>query len=218
VPPAVFQPSKRRVVIHPFQLRINNRIRAREVLVIGADGHSLGVLDVHQALQEARRHNLDLVEVSPKSRPPVCKILDYGKFRYELAKKDKEARKQNSAAKVKELKFHVNIEEHDYATKLRNAEQFLFKGMKAKMMLIFRGREMQHQELGRELVARIRKDLEHVGSADAEPKLVGRNINLMLTPLPIRKRVRKFTKETDEEFADDSDQPDADDHDASQQE
>ncbi len=187
-------------------MRVNNRIRAREVLAIGPDGQSLGVIDVHRALAEARRHGLDLVEVSPKARPPVCKILDYGKYRYELAKKDKEARKQNSAAKVKELKFHVNIEEHDYSTKLRNAEQFLFKGMKAKLMLVFRGREMQHQELGRELVARIRKDLEHVGVADAEPKLVGRNINLMLTPLPLRKRARKFTKETDEDFDDDSEE------------
>jgi translation initiation factor IF-3 len=168
------------------------------------------VIDVRQALDEARRAGLDLVEVSPKARPPVCKILDYGKYRYEIAKKEKEARKQNSAAKVKELKFHVNIEEHDYETKLRAAEQFLFKGMKAKMMLIFRGREMQHKDLGQVLVARIRQDLEHVGAADAEPKLVGRNINLMLTPLPLRKRVRKFTKETDEEFADDSGDADGD--------
>ncbi|MDR0534437.1 MAG: translation initiation factor IF-3 [Verrucomicrobiales bacterium] len=193
---------------------MNNRIRAREVLTIGPDGHSLGVLDVQQALAEARRSGLDLVEVSPKARPPVCKILDYGKYRYELAKKDKEARKQNSAAKVKELKFHVNIEGHDYETKLRNAEQFLFKGMKAKMMLVFRGREMQHKDLGQALVAKIRKDLEHVGVADAEPKLIGRNINLMLTPLPQRKRTRKFTKETDEDFEDDSDQPDANDEDS----
>jgi translation initiation factor IF-3 len=169
---------------------------------------------VQQALAEARRSGLDLVEVSPKARPPVCKILDYGKYRYELAKKDKEARKQNSAAKVKELKFHVNIEGHDYETKLRNAEQFLFKGMKAKMMLVFRGREMQHKDLGQALVAKIRKDLEHVGVADAEPKLIGRNINLMLTPLPQRKRTRKFTKETDEDFEDDSDQPDANDEDS----
>ncbi|MDD5261590.1 MAG: translation initiation factor IF-3 [Methylacidiphilales bacterium] len=181
-------------------MRINNRIRAREVLVIGPDGHSLGLMEVSTALIQARKHNLDLVEVSPKARPPVCKILDYGKYRYELSKRDKEARKQNAAAKVKELKFHVNIDGHDYDTKLRHAETFLFRGMKAKCMLVFRGREMQHQDLGKELVARIRKDLEHVGLADAEPKLIGRNINLMLTPLPLNKRARKFTKESDTEF------------------
>ena len=136
------------------------------------------------------------MEISPKARPPVCKILDYGKFRYEMSKKDKEARKANNAAKVKELKFHINIDEHDYMTKLRHAEDFLFRGMKAKLMMVFRGREMQHQNLGREVVVRIRRDLEHVGVADAEPKLVGRNINLMLTPLPIKKRVRKYTDDS----------------------
>lgn len=166
------------------------------MLVIGPDGQSLGVISVNDALAHARRAGLDLVEISPKARPPVCKILDYGKFRYEMSKKDKEARKANNAAKVKELKFHINIDEHDYMTKMRHAEDFLFRGMKAKLMMVFRGREMQHQNLGREVVTRIRKDLEHVGVADAEPKLVGRNINLMLTPLPVKKRVRKYTDDS----------------------
>ncbi|NJK92539.1 MAG: translation initiation factor IF-3 [Blastochloris sp.] len=178
------------------QLRVNNRIRAREVLVIGPDGQSFGILSANDALAQARRAGLDLVEISPKARPPVCKILDYGKFRYEMSKKEKEARKQNNAAKVKELKFHINIDEHDYMTKMRHAEDFLFRGMKAKLMLVFRGREMQQQEKGREIVLRIRKDLEHVGVADAEPKLVGRNINLMLTPIPLKKRVRKYTDDS----------------------
>jgi len=171
----------------------------------------MGIMEVGPALLLARKHNLDLVEVSPKARPPVCKILDYGKYRYEMSKKDKESRKQVLAAKVKELKFHVNIEEHDYMTKLRHAETFLFKGMKAKMVLAFRGREMQHQELGKQLVARIREDLQHVSVADAEPKLIGRNINLMLTPLPLNKRVRKFTNENDVEFVDDEENDDSGD-------
>ncbi|MDZ4788023.1 MAG: translation initiation factor IF-3 [Blastochloris sp.] len=186
------------------QLRVNNRIRARELLVIGPDGASLGIIPVNDALAHARRAGMDLVEISPKARPPVCKILDYGKFRYEMSKKDKEARKQNNAAKVKELKFHINIDEHDYMTKMRHAEDFLFRGMKAKLMMVFRGREMQHQDLGKTVVARIRKDLEHVGIADAEPKLVGRNINLMLTPVPLKKRVRKYTDDSIEYEGDDA--------------
>jgi translation initiation factor IF-3 len=148
------------------------------------------------------------VEISPKARPPVCKILDYGKFRYEMSKKDKETRKANNAAKVKELKFHINIDEHDYMTKMRHAEDFLFRGMKAKLMMVFRGREMQHQGLGRDVVDRIRRDLEHVGVADAEPKLVGRNINLMLTPLPVKKRVRKYTDDSIEYEGEDATEED----------
>jgi translation initiation factor IF-3 len=138
---------------------------------------------------------LDLVEVSSNSTPPVCKILDFGKFRYELAKRDREAKRHNLAAKVKEMKFHVNIDPHDYATKMRHAEEFLWKGMKVKIVMAFRGREMQHQNLGQDLVRTIRNDLKLVGAADADPKLIGKNITMMLTPLPVKKRVRRWTTE-----------------------
>jgi translation initiation factor IF-3 len=165
--------------------------------VIGPEGQPLGVLPIQEALGHARRAGLDLVEVSPNARPPVCKILDFGKFRYEASKRDRDSRKHNVAAKVKELKFHINIDEHDYMVKMRQAERFMFKGMKVKIAMVFRGREMQHQEIGKELVKRIRADLLHIGTADAEPKLIGKNINMMLTPLPEKKRVRKFTEEHD---------------------
>lgn len=183
------------------------------MLVIDPEGKSLGVIPTSEALNAARRYGLDLVEVSPSAQPPVCKILDYGKFRYEMAKKDKDAKKNTAATKVKELKFHINIDEHDYNVKMRHAEQFMFKGMKVKLLMVFRGREMMHKDIGVKLMAKIRQDLSHVGVADAEPKLIGKSINMMLTPLPIRKRVRKFTQENEPEYeveeASESDAPTA---------
>lgn len=167
-------------------------------MVIAPNGTSLGTLSIQEALGEARKHDLDLVEVSPNARPPVCKILDFGKFRYEVAKREKDSRKHNVAGKVKELKFHINIDEHDYLVKLRKAEAFMLRGMKVKISMMFRGREMQHQQMGRNLIMRIQNDLAHVGLPDAEPKLIGKNINVMLTPLPTKKRVKKFTIEEEE--------------------
>ena len=175
--------------------RANHRIRAREVFLVDASGQKLGVVSLNDAMAAARQAGLDLVEVSGNTNPPVCKILDFGKFRYELAKRDREAKRHNLAAKVKEMKFHVNIDPHDYATKMRHAEGFLWKGMKVKVVMAFRGREMQHQDLGKSLVNSIRNDLKLVGVADAEPKLIGKNITMMLTPLPVKKRVRRWTTE-----------------------
>jgi len=175
--------------------RANHRIRAREVFLVDASGQKLGVVNINDAMAAARQAGLDLVEVSGNTNPPVCKILDFGKFRYELAKRDREAKRHNLAAKVKEMKFHVNIDPHDYGTKMRHAEDFLWKGMKVKVVMAFRGREMQHQDLGKALVKSIREDLKLVGVADAEPKLIGKNITMMLTPLPVKKRVRRWTTE-----------------------
>ena len=175
--------------------RANHRIRARDVFLVDASGQKLGVVSLNDAMAAARQAGLDLVEVSGNTNPPVCKILDFGKFRYELAKRDREAKRHNLAAKVKEMKFHVNIDPHDYATKMRHAEEFLWKGMKVKVVMAFRGREMQHQDLGKSLVNSIRNDLKLVGVADAEPKLIGKNITMMLTPLPVKKRVRRWTTE-----------------------
>jgi len=160
------------------------------------------------ALSTARQYGLDLVEISPRANPPVCKIIDFGKYRYELAKREKEARKHNLAAKLKELKFRINIDPHDYLVKMKKAEQFMLKGMKVKVMLMFRGREVQRKDDGMALVQKVREDLSHVGTADSEPKLLGKNINLMLTPLSAKKRVRKYTQETDlDDDEDDSDNP-----------
>jgi translation initiation factor IF-3 len=172
--------------------------------VIDDQGNNLGVMSIQDAIHAARRADLDLVEVSPNARPPVCRILDFGKFRYENAKREKDSRKHNVSGKVKELKFHVNIEEHDYMVKLRKAESFMLRGMKVKIAMVFRGREMQHAKLGYELVRRIQGDLIHVGLAEMEPKQIGRSINMMLAPLPQKKRLAKFTKE-DDEFDDEDD-------------
>jgi len=146
-------------------------------------------------MTQARRRELDLVEVNPAANPPVCKILDYGKYLYDLAKREKDTKKNAAATKLKELNFHMNIDEHDYGVKMRHAEEFMWKGMKVKLQLKFRGREMMHQDIGMNLIRRMRSDLSQIGVADTEPKLIGKSINLMLSPLPARKRVRKFSHE-----------------------
>jgi translation initiation factor IF-3 len=145
-----------------------------------------------EALRQARSMGLDLIEISPNAQPPVCRIVDFGKFRYDLAKQEKE--KRHTAGKVKEVKFRVNIDEHDYLTKIRHAEEFLDKGNKVKIHLQFRGREMAHQELGMQVVKRVKEDLATMGHVDMEPKLVGKAIGMTLSPLPAAKRKRKFSK------------------------
>ena len=179
-----------------FPHRVDHRIRARDVFVIdGETNEKLGQMSIQDAMNLAKRRGLNLVEISANANPPVCKLLDYGKFRYEEEKRKKDSKKAPSLNKVKELKFHINISEHDYETKLRHAEGFMFKGMKTKILMQMRGREMVHKELGVELMKRIRNDLTHVGLADFEPKLVGRSITMMMTPLPVNKRKRRFTEE-----------------------
>jgi translation initiation factor IF-3 len=148
-----------------------------------------------EAMTEARKLGLDLVEVNPAANPPVCKILNFGKYKYNLDKKEKDTKKNSTASKLKELTFHMNIAEHDYEMKIRHAEEFMWKGMKVKMGLKLRGREMMHQDLALKLVRRMRDDLSTMGVADSEPKLIGKSINLMLSPLPVRKRVRRFSAE-----------------------
>jgi translation initiation factor IF-3 len=190
--------------------RINDRIRVREVLVIGPDGKSYGVLPTQDAIFKAKQYGVDLVEISPNANPPVCKIIDYGKFRYELAKKERENKKPNFAQKVKELKFHLNIDGHDYETKMRHAEQFMFKGMRVKFVLVLRGREMIHKELGLQLMQKVKAEMSQVGHPDAEPKLLGKNVSMMLSPLPAQKRVRKFTRDDDIEDEIDADDEETD--------
>lgn len=192
----------------PPLIRVNHRIRAREVRVInGSTGEQLGVLKLPDALRKAEEMGLDLVEVAPNANPPVCRIVDFGKYRYELAKQEKD--KKSSAGKVKEVKFRVNIDNHDYLTKIRHAEEFLDKGNKLKVQLQFRGRQMAHQELGMAVVLRVKEDLATMGHVDMEPKLVGRAINMVMSPLPANKRKRKF-KPMETEPEDDSNLPDDD--------
>ena len=182
------------------RIRKNDRIRAREIRVIGPDSKQIGVLTPAEALVIAKRYGLDLVEISPSARPPVCRILDFGKYMYEQSKKEKESKsKKTSSGKVKEVKFRVRIEEHDFMFKVKHAKEFLGKGNKVKLSLMFRGREMEHKDLGFEAINRAIKELEHIGHRDVEPRLSGRIISTMLSPLPEKDRVYKFNKPVSKE-------------------
>ena len=172
---------------------------------------------MEDALRKARSMGLDLIEIAPQANPPVCRIADYGKFRYELSKHDKD-KKQNAAGKVKELKFRVNIDHHDYVTKLRRGEEFLDKGNKLKLVLQFRGRENAHKELGLELMHKVKEDLSTMGHVDMEPKLVGRAVSMTMSPLPSGKRKRKFAPMRDQELEELEEDDHLDDDDAHEDE
>jgi translation initiation factor IF-3 len=167
-------------------------------VIVAATNEQLGVLKLPDALRKAQSLGLDLVEVAPNAQPPVCRIVDFGKFRYQLAKQEKD--KKQASSKLKEIKFRVNIDPHDYHTKIRRGEEFLDKGNKVKVQLQFRGREMAHQELGMGLMHRVKEDLNTMAAVEMEPKLMGKSINMTLSPLPANKRRRKFEPHTDEEL------------------
>jgi len=150
--------------------------------VIGAEGEQLGVMTPQAALAKARETDLDLVEVAPTSRPPVCRIMDYSKFKYDQEKKEKEARKRQHIIKIKEVRYKATIEEHDYRTKLTHIKDFLQKGNKVKVSLRFRGREMAHQETGRALMQRVINDIIGVGEAEKPPSKEGHFLNMVLNP------------------------------------
>jgi translation initiation factor IF-3 len=174
------------------QIRVNGRIRAREIRVImGSTGEQLGVMKLSDALRKAQGLGLDLVEIAPTANPPVCKIIDFGKFRYDVSKQTKD--KRPSGSKLKEIKFRVNIDEHDYLTKIRHGEEFLDRGNKVRVQLQFRGREMAHQEFGMQLVEKVRDDLSGMSQVEMNPKITGRNITMTLAPLPANRRKRRFT-------------------------
>ena len=168
--------------------RINHRIRVPEVRCVGPDGSQIGVIPTRDALMQAENAGLDLVEVSPTAKPPVCRIMDYGKYKYDQEKKQKSQKKNAAATKVKELKFHANVEEHDFDTKVRHARDFLEAGNRVKCSLFFRGREGAHQELGFEVMNRVLGDLEDLAVAEQPPRLVGRSIIMLLTPKPSTKK------------------------------
>ena len=171
-------------------MRVNGKIRAREVRVIGPDGKQLGVFQLNDALNLARQHGVDLVEISPNAVPPVCRLVEIGKFRYELAKKEKDSKKHQHASIVKEVQLSPRIDPHDLGIKLQHAVNFLCEDMKVKIALKFRGREMQHTEFGFEVIKKFVADIAPYGHPDFEPKLVGRAINLMISPLPRNKRAK----------------------------
>jgi translation initiation factor IF-3 len=161
-------------------------------VIDGASNKQLGVMPTHQAMRLAKDQGLDLVEISPNVDPPVCKIVDYGKYKYAQEKQKKETHKQHKASKLKEMKFRVGIDPHDYVIKITHAEDFLADGHKVRIQLQFRGRQMAHQEIGYQLMQRVKKDLITMCHVDMEPKQAGRNINMQLSPLPERQRIRKF--------------------------
>ena len=162
--------------------RINGAILAPKVRCIDPDGEQLGVLDTFDAIRKAEDFGLDLVEVQPNADPPVCKILDYGKFKYEAQKRANEARKKQKIIEVKEIKLRPNIDEHDYQVKMRNVQKFLNAGDKVKVTLRFRGREMAHQELGANVLTRVREETDEFAKVEAMPKMDGRQMIMVLAP------------------------------------
>lgn len=162
--------------------QINDEIRAREVRLVGADGEQIGIKSIRDALQMAIELNLDLVNVAPTAKPPVCRIMDYGKFRYEQQKKEKEARKNQKIVDLKEVWFRANIDENDYQTKYRNVVKFLGEGDKVKASVRFRGREIAHASLGQKILDRLSKEVAELCSVERAPKLEGRSMIMILAP------------------------------------
>ncbi|WP_406721666.1 MULTISPECIES: translation initiation factor IF-3 [Thioclava] len=162
--------------------RVNGRIRAPEIRLIGAEGENVGVVTPSKALAMAEEAGLDLVEISPNAKPPVCKIMDFGKFKYEQQKREAEARKKQKIIEVKEVKFRPGTDVHDYEVKLRSVKKFLEGGDKVKVTLRFRGREMAHQNLGLELLNRVKDDVGELGKIENMPKLEGRQMVMMIGP------------------------------------
>jgi translation initiation factor IF-3 len=171
-------------------VRVNGKIRAREVRVIGHDGNQLGVLSLGEAINMARAKGVDLVEIAPNATPPVCRLVDFGKFRYEQSKKEKESKKHQHANRVKEIQLSPSIDPHDFGVKLTHAIDFLCEDMKVKVTLRFRGREMAQQEIGFQVVRKFIEEITPFGHPDAEPRLIGRGINVMFSPLPRNKRAK----------------------------
>ena len=162
--------------------RINEEIRVREVQLIDQTGHNHGSIDVQIALQKAQEAGLDLVEIAPNSTPPVCKILDYGKYKYQAQKKAAEARKRQKIVEVKEIKLRPMIDDHDYDVKMRSMQRFFEEGDKVKVTLRFRGREMAHQELGYQLLNRVKDDTLKIAKVEQEPRFEGRLVVMVLAP------------------------------------
>jgi translation initiation factor IF-3 len=164
------------------RVRINEQIKVPEVRLIGPDGQQIGVMPTREALAFAVEAHLDLVEVAPQAAPPVCRVMDYGKFKYQQSKKQQEARRRQTTIQVKEIKVRPKIEEHDMGFKLRNAQRFLGEGDKVKISVIFRGREIAHTDRGYKLLAQMAEALTEVGTVEQDPRLEGRNLSMIVTP------------------------------------
>ncbi|MGL4362589.1 MAG: translation initiation factor IF-3 [Cellulosilyticaceae bacterium] len=161
---------------------INEQIRDKEVRLVGSEGEQIGILPIKEAQQLANEKNLDLVKIAPQAKPPVCKIMDYGKYKFDAAKKEKEARKKQKTVSLKEVRLTASIEKHDYETKMRNAVKFLKSGDKVKISVVFRGREMMHTQKGFVMLGEAMTMLEEFGTAEAKPKLEGRSVVIVVAP------------------------------------
>jgi len=170
--------------------RTNDRIRVPEVRLVGPGGEQVGVVPIEVALRLASEADLDLVEVAPNSKPPVVKIMDYGKFKYEAAQKAKEARRNQANTVLKEVRFRLKIDDHDYETKRKRAEGFLKSGDKVKAMILFRGREQSRPEMGARLLQRFASDMEEFGTVESSPTLDGRNMTMVVAPLKTKAEAR----------------------------
>ena len=163
--------------------KFNNRITSPEVQVIDSDGENLGVLNLQEAISKAKEENLDLIEIAPNARPPVCKIMDMGKYKYDQQKKLNKAKKKQKKIELKEIKLRPVTEVHDYTFKIKNAQKFLSKGDKVKFTIRFKGREMQHSKLGNDLMEKIKIDMETIGKVELQPKFDGKQMIMVIQPL-----------------------------------
>jgi translation initiation factor IF-3 len=186
--PFASRPSKRRrkteeTAIREQRVRVNDQIRISPVRLIDADGEQVGIVALDEAKTRASEAGLDLVEVAPDARPPVCRLMDYGKFKYEEARRAREAKKKQHTMQVKEVKYRPGIEDHDYEFKTRHVRRFLEDGDKVKVTMMFRGRQLSHPELGLEVLERVLVDVEDVGKIESQPTREGRTMTMVLAPL-----------------------------------
>ena len=164
------------------QVRVNQRIRAHEVRLIGPNANQLGIFSIADALAKAQEEQLDLIEISPNAAPPVCKIMNYGKWRYEQGKREKDIRHHQQGMKTKEIQFRPNIDEHDLEVKIRHIREFLESKMRVRVLMCYRGREMSHQELGKQVIEKIVAEISDCGTLESPPRLQGKTIGLLLRP------------------------------------
>ncbi len=174
------------LTISSKELQINEQIRDREVRVIDSDGSQLGIMPARKAMELAEGKNLDLVKIAPQATPPVCKIIDYGKYRFEQSKREKEQRKNQRVVEIKEVRLSLNIDTHDFETKKNHAIRFITEGNKVKASIRFRGREMGHPELGMEIMHRFAEAMAEVANVERQPKLEGRTMLMFLVPKPVK--------------------------------
>ena len=163
--------------------RSNNRITSSEIQVIASDGENLGILNLHDAINRAREKGFDLIEIAPNANPPVCKIMDMGKYKYDAQKKANKAKKKQKKIELKEIKLRPVTEIHDYSFKMKNAQKFLAKGDKVKFTIRFKGRELQHSSLGSDLMKKIKQDIQSIGKVELQPKFDGKQMIMVVQPL-----------------------------------